>query len=134
MLSTLVLHVCAVRVLLAFYLVTKMGVMTETQKTENDNHLSPLVCKRVCNSGLLCRFIWFCCSSLPTAEFSDLLPDDMIPNNYMTFNHVVPVSTITGFGIDHLKTCIRLSLDEDAAMETSAIHQKKLQALRYQLT
>ncbi|KAM4580541.1 GTP-binding protein 10 [Odontesthes bonariensis] len=67
-------------------------------------------------------------------EFSDLLPDDMIPNNYMTFRHVVPVSTITGFGIDHLKTCIRLSLDEDAAMETSAIHQNKLRALRYQLT
>ncbi|XP_072250396.1 GTP-binding protein 10 [Leuresthes tenuis] len=67
-------------------------------------------------------------------EFSDLLPDDMIPNNYMTFRHVVPVSAITGFGIDHLKTCIRLSLDEDATVETSAIHQKKLQSLRYQLT
>ncbi|XP_068998916.1 GTP-binding protein 10 [Embiotoca jacksoni] len=64
-------------------------------------------------------------------EFSDLLPDDMIPKNYMTFRHVVPVSAITGFGIDHLKSCIRQSLDEDATMETKAFRQEKLQALRY---
>ncbi|XP_069552092.1 GTP-binding protein 10 [Brachyistius frenatus] len=64
-------------------------------------------------------------------EFSDLLPDDMIPKNYMTFRQVVPVSAITGFGIDHLKSCIRQSLDEDAAMETKAFCQEKLQALRY---
>ncbi|XP_037640112.1 GTP-binding protein 10 [Sebastes umbrosus] len=63
-------------------------------------------------------------------EFSDLLPDDMIPKNYMTFRHVVPVSASTGFGVDHLKSCIRESLDEDAAMATKAIHQDRLQTLR----
>uniref|UniRef100_A0A3B4XTU9 GTP-binding protein 10 n=1 Tax=Seriola lalandi dorsalis TaxID=1841481 RepID=A0A3B4XTU9_SERLL len=63
-------------------------------------------------------------------QFSDLLPD-MIPKKYMTFKHVVPVSATTGFGIDHLKSCIRESLDEDAAMETKAIHQERLQALRF---
>ncbi|XP_070768296.1 GTP-binding protein 10 [Enoplosus armatus] len=65
-------------------------------------------------------------------DFSDLLPDDMIPKNYMTFRHVVPVSASTGFGIDHLKSCIRESLDEDAEMATKAVHQERLQALRYQ--
>ncbi|MEQ2170623.1 hypothetical protein GOODEAATRI_002236 [Goodea atripinnis] len=46
--------------------------------------------------------------------------------------HVIPVSASTGFGVDHLKNCIRLSLDEYAAMETSSVHQEKLQALRQQ--
>ncbi|KAG7242245.1 hypothetical protein INR49_024291 [Caranx melampygus] len=64
-------------------------------------------------------------------EFTHLLPADMIPKKYMTFKHVVPVSATTGFGIDQLKSCIRESLDEDAAMATKAIHQERLQALRY---
>lgn len=63
-------------------------------------------------------------------EFSDLLPDDMIPKNYINFRHVVPVSAATGFGISDLKSCIRESLDEDAEMESKAIHQERLQALR----
>ncbi|KAM6909997.1 GTP-binding protein 10 [Xenentodon cancila] len=63
-------------------------------------------------------------------EFFDLLPDDMIPKNYLIFKHVVPVSTVTGFGIDHLKSCIRHSVDEVSTMETNVIHQQKLQALR----
>ncbi|XP_037532217.1 GTP-binding protein 10 [Nematolebias whitei] len=64
-------------------------------------------------------------------EFVDLLPDDMIPNNYLTFRHVVPVSAITGFGVDQLKMSIRQSLDEQATVETQATHQEKLQELRY---
>ncbi|KAI3361038.1 hypothetical protein L3Q82_013235 [Scortum barcoo] len=63
-------------------------------------------------------------------EFSDLLPDDMIPKNYMIFRHMVPVSATTGFGIDRLKSCIRESLDEDAEMATKTIHQERLRALR----
>uniref|UniRef100_A0AAX7UJF8 GTP-binding protein 10 n=1 Tax=Astatotilapia calliptera TaxID=8154 RepID=A0AAX7UJF8_ASTCA len=59
-------------------------------------------------------------------EFSDLLPEDMIPQNYLTFRHVVPVSAITGFGISHLKSCVRQSLDEDAALEVKATHREKL--------
>lgn len=56
----------------------------------------------------------------------------MIPQNYLTFRHVVPVSAITGFGISHLKSCVRQSLDEDAALEVKATHREKLQALRKQ--
>ncbi|XP_054478024.1 GTP-binding protein 10 [Anoplopoma fimbria] len=63
-------------------------------------------------------------------EFSHLLPDDMMPKSCITFRHIVPVSAATGFGVDRLKSCIRKSLDEDAVMETKAIHQDRLQALR----
>ncbi|KAF6739681.1 GTP-binding protein 10 [Oryzias melastigma] len=63
-------------------------------------------------------------------EFSDLLPGDMIPKNYLTFRHVVPVSAMTGLGIDHLKSCIRQSLDEEDALESRDVLQEKLQALR----
>ncbi|XP_056142466.1 GTP-binding protein 10 [Lampris incognitus] len=63
-------------------------------------------------------------------EFSHLLPEDMIPENNIIFRHVVPVSASTGFGIDHLKTCIRESVEEDEAVATEVIHQERLQALK----
>ncbi|XP_029359413.1 GTP-binding protein 10 isoform X1 [Echeneis naucrates] len=66
----------------------------------------------------------------PDPEFSQMLPEDMIPRKNMIFKHVVPVSATTGFGIDHLKSCIRESLDEETAVETRAFHQERLQALR----
>lgn len=64
------------------------------------------------------------------AESSDLLPEDLIPKNCITFRHVVPVSASTGLGIDRLKRCIRESLDEDAEMANRAIHEERLQTLR----
>lgn len=65
------------------------------------------------------------------AEFSSLLPEDMIPKDQLTFRHVIPVSAATGFGIDHLKTRIRESLDEDAETANKAIHAEKLRALEH---
>ncbi|XP_059195363.1 GTP-binding protein 10 isoform X2 [Centropristis striata] len=65
-------------------------------------------------------------------EYSNLLPDDMIPKSYMSFKHVVPVSASTGFGVDHLKSCIRESIDEEAMETKENIHQERLQALRSQ--
>ncbi|CAB1334618.1 unnamed protein product [Coregonus sp. 'balchen'] len=62
--------------------------------------------------------------------FSHLLPEDMVPKNNMVFRHVVPISAATGFGIAHLKTFIRQSLDEDASMATESLHRDRLQALR----
>ncbi|XP_003966173.2 GTP-binding protein 10 [Takifugu rubripes] len=64
-------------------------------------------------------------------EFSSLLPEDMIPKDQLTFRHVIPVSAATGFGIDHLKTRIRESLDEDAETANRAIHAEKLRALEH---
>ncbi|XP_028327159.1 GTP-binding protein 10 [Gouania willdenowi] len=63
-------------------------------------------------------------------DFYDQLPEDMIPKNYLTFKHIIPVSTITGLGIDHLKSSIRQSLDEDAVKQTEGFHQEKLQTLK----
>lgn len=52
-----------------------------------------------------------------------------MPKDQLTFRHVIPVSASTGFGIDHLKTRIRESLDEDAETANRAIHAEKLRAL-----
>lgn len=65
-------------------------------------------------------------------EFFELLPEDAIPKNCLTFRHVVPVSATTGLGVDHLKRCIRESLDEEAERENKAIHEERLRALRNQ--
>lgn len=67
----------------------------------------------------------------PPTEFTHLLPADMVPKKFVTFKHVVPVSATTGFGVDQLKSCIRESIDEDAAMATKAMHEERLQALRH---
>lgn len=53
----------------------------------------------------------------------------MIPKNHLMFRHVIPVSAATGFGIDHLKSRIRESLDEDAEMANEVMHVEKLRAL-----
>ncbi|XP_074539924.1 GTP-binding protein 10 [Halichoeres trimaculatus] len=63
-------------------------------------------------------------------EFSNLLPDNMIPKNFLNFRHVVPVSARSGFGIEHLKNSIRESLHESAETASRAIHQERLQTLR----
>lgn len=63
------------------------------------------------------------------AEFSDLLPEDMIPKDYITFRHVIPVSAATGFGIEDLKSLIRKTVDEEAEMANRTIHVERLRAL-----
>lgn len=70
-------------------------------------------------------------SNLPScpAEFSDLLPEDMIPKDYVTFKHVIPVSAATGFGIEDLKSVIRETVDEEAEMANRAMHVERLRAL-----
>lgn len=62
--------------------------------------------------------------------FSSLLDDDMIPNQYINFKYIVPVSALTGYGVEHLKSCIRKSLDEETNAKTEVIRENKLHALR----
>lgn len=50
----------------------------------------------------------------------------MIPERIMEFEHIIPISAITGEGIDELKNCIRKSLDEHAEQENDAYHKKQL--------
>ncbi|XP_068179297.1 GTP-binding protein 10 isoform X3 [Antennarius striatus] len=66
-------------------------------------------------------------------DFSDLLPDDMIPKNFTAFKQVVPISASTGFGIDHLNSLVRESLDEEAENANKAVHEEILQELRHQV-
>ncbi|XP_049749883.1 GTP-binding protein 10 isoform X1 [Elephas maximus indicus] len=63
-------------------------------------------------------------------DFLHLLAKNMIPERTMEFQHIIPVSAITGEGIEELKNCIRKSLDEQANQENDAYHKKQLLNLR----
>ncbi|KAM6152848.1 GTP-binding protein 10 isoform 2-T2 [Erethizon dorsatum] len=58
--------------------------------------------------------------------FLHLFEKNMIPERTMEFQHVIPISAITGEGIEELKNCIRKSLDEHASQEKEAYHKKQL--------
>lgn len=55
-----------------------------------------------------------------------LFEKNMIPEKTVTFQHIIPISAITGEGIEELKNCIRKSLDEHARQENEAYHKKQL--------
>ncbi|XP_008147480.2 GTP-binding protein 10 isoform X1 [Eptesicus fuscus] len=59
-------------------------------------------------------------------DFLHLFENKMIPERTMEFEHIIPISAITGEGIDELKNCIRKSLDEHADRENDAFHKKQL--------
>ncbi|XP_004676726.1 PREDICTED: GTP-binding protein 10 [Condylura cristata] len=59
-------------------------------------------------------------------DFLHLFEKNMIPERTMEFQHIIPISAITGEGIDKLKDSIRQSLDEQADQENDAYHQKQL--------
>ncbi|XP_067094827.1 GTP-binding protein 10 [Osmerus mordax] len=67
-------------------------------------------------------------------EFFHLLPEDMVPRKNILFRDVVPISAATGLGIQRLRTCMRQSLDEDAAGGADPLHRDRLQALRGAVT
>ncbi|XP_036921987.1 GTP-binding protein 10 isoform X5 [Sturnira hondurensis] len=59
-------------------------------------------------------------------DFLHLFEKNMIPERTMEFQHIIPISAITGEGIDELKNCIRKSVDEYANQENDAYHKKQL--------
>ncbi|KAM9697821.1 GTP-binding protein 10 isoform 3-T3 [Dama dama] len=59
-------------------------------------------------------------------EFLHLFEKSMIPERTVEFQQIIPISAITGEGIDELKNCIRKSLDEHANQENDAYHKKQL--------
>ncbi|XP_023700303.1 GTP-binding protein 10 [Paramormyrops kingsleyae] len=63
-------------------------------------------------------------------DFAHLLPDAMVPKSSLSFRQILPVSALTGHGIEDLKACIRQTLDEQAAAETADLHRACLQELR----
>lgn len=50
----------------------------------------------------------------------------MIPEKTVEFQHIIPISAVTGEGIDELKSCIRKSMDEHANQENDAYHKQQL--------
>uniref|UniRef100_A0A2K6FE62 GTP-binding protein 10 n=1 Tax=Propithecus coquereli TaxID=379532 RepID=A0A2K6FE62_PROCO len=63
-------------------------------------------------------------------DFLHLFEKNMIPERTMEFQHIIPISAITGEGIEELKNYIRKSLDEHANQENEAYHKKQLLNLR----
>nr|KAF6418467.1 GTP binding protein 10 [Rousettus aegyptiacus] len=59
-------------------------------------------------------------------DFLHLFEKNMIPERTVEFQHIIPISAITGEGIDELKSCLRKSLDEHANRENYAYHKKQL--------
>uniref|UniRef100_A0A667FRU0 GTP-binding protein 10 n=1 Tax=Lynx canadensis TaxID=61383 RepID=A0A667FRU0_LYNCA len=59
-------------------------------------------------------------------DFLHLFKKNMIPERTVEFQHIIPISAITGEGIEELKNYIRKSLDEHANQENGAYHKKQL--------
>ena len=50
----------------------------------------------------------------------------MILERTVEFQHIIPISAVTGEGTDEVKNCIRKSLDEHASEENDAHRMKQL--------
>ncbi|XP_003318617.2 GTP-binding protein 10 isoform X2 [Pan troglodytes] len=59
-------------------------------------------------------------------DFLHLFEKNMIPERTVEFQHIIPISAVTGEGIEELKNCIRKSLDEQANQENDTLHKKQL--------
>ncbi|XP_045684296.1 GTP-binding protein 10 isoform X1 [Phyllostomus hastatus] len=59
-------------------------------------------------------------------DFLHLFEKHMIPERTVEFQHIIPISAVTGEGIDELKNCIRKSVDEYADQENDAYRRKQL--------
>ncbi|XP_032731502.1 GTP-binding protein 10 isoform X2 [Lontra canadensis] len=67
-------------------------------------------------------------------DFLHLFEKNMIPERTMEFQHIIPISAITGEGIGELKNYIRKSLDEHANQEDDAYPKKQLLNLQISST
>lgn len=63
---------------------------------------------------------------LSPEDFLHLFETKMIPEKALEFQHIVPISTVTGEGIAELKSCIRKALDEQDGKESDAHRSKQL--------
>uniref|UniRef100_A0A8C8TBS0 GTP-binding protein 10 n=1 Tax=Peromyscus maniculatus bairdii TaxID=230844 RepID=A0A8C8TBS0_PERMB len=60
------------------------------------------------------------------AGFLHLFEKNMLPEKAVEFQHVIPISAVTGEGVEELKSCIRKSLDEQDSKDREAHHRKQL--------
>ncbi|XP_072910671.1 GTP-binding protein 10 [Hemitrygon akajei] len=63
-------------------------------------------------------------------DFYHLIPEEMVPMRQVQFKHIIPISSLTGYGIEELKNCIRKSLDDQDDLENEHYRLEKLQKLR----
>ncbi|XP_032868928.1 GTP-binding protein 10 isoform X1 [Amblyraja radiata] len=63
-------------------------------------------------------------------DFYHLIPEEMVPKRPVQFKHIIPVSALTGCGIEDLKNCIRKSLNDQDDLEHDHYRLEKLQSLR----
>ncbi|KAL6092927.1 hypothetical protein STEG23_001026 [Scotinomys teguina] len=55
-----------------------------------------------------------------------LFGKNMLPEKAVEFQHIIPISAVTGEGIEELKSCVRKSLDEQDCKDSVAYHSKQL--------
>uniref|UniRef100_A0A8C2L8T6 GTP-binding protein 10 n=1 Tax=Cricetulus griseus TaxID=10029 RepID=A0A8C2L8T6_CRIGR len=60
------------------------------------------------------------------ADFLHLFEKSMLPEKAVKFQHIIPISAVTGEGIEELKSCVRKSLDEQDSKDNDAYHRKQL--------
>ncbi|CAH7467803.1 Gtpbp10 [Phodopus roborovskii] len=60
------------------------------------------------------------------ADFLHLFEKSMLPEKAVEFQHIIPISAVTGEGIEELKSCVRKSLDEQDSKDNNAYHRKQL--------
>ncbi|KAK7834822.1 hypothetical protein U0070_022793 [Myodes glareolus] len=64
------------------------------------------------------------------ADFLHLFEKSMLPEKAVEFQHIVPISTVTGEGIEELKSCVRKSLDQQDSKDNDAHHREQLLRLQ----
>ncbi|XP_059113288.1 GTP-binding protein 10 [Peromyscus eremicus] len=60
------------------------------------------------------------------AGFLHLFENNMLPEKAVEFQRIIPISAVTGEGIEELKSCIRKSLDEQDSKDSDAYHRRQL--------
>ncbi|XP_004646883.1 GTP-binding protein 10-like [Octodon degus] len=58
--------------------------------------------------------------------FLHLFEKNTIPERTVEFQHIIPISAVTGEGVEELKNCIRKSIDGHANQESEEYHKKQL--------
>ncbi|XP_056375124.1 GTP-binding protein 10 [Hyla sarda] len=62
-------------------------------------------------------------------DYIHTLPEELIPERQINFQHIVPISVAVNQGIDDLTRCIRRSLDEQAELQIQDTAREKLRSL-----
>ncbi|XP_003222014.3 GTP-binding protein 10 [Anolis carolinensis] len=63
-------------------------------------------------------------------DYMHLLPVNMIPELTVKFRDIIPISAISGEGMEELIECLRKVLDEEAEKKIENYHREQLQTLR----